>query len=50
MARLLEKELTAELETLVTLNFDDHTLDIAGRVQSFKDLTAGGLELKRLLP
>ena len=43
LARLLEHELTAKLETPVALRFDRYPLDLAGRAQAFQKLVAGGV-------
>ena len=43
LARLLEAELSAKLETAVTLKFDNYPLDLAGRAQAFQKLVAGGV-------
>lgn len=45
LARLLETELTAKLETPVKLTFDAYAIDLAGRAQSFQKLTAGGMDV-----
>ena len=44
MARLVEHELTAKLETPVSLKFDNYPLDLAGRAASFQKLVAGGID------
>ena len=43
LARLLAAELSAKLETAVSLKFDNYPLDLAGRAQAFQKLVAGGL-------
>ena len=42
LARMVEHELTAKLETPVRLKFDSYALDLAGRAQAFQKLVAGG--------
>ena len=49
LAHVLEVELTAKLETAVTLKFDAYALDMAGRASSFKNLVAGGMEIEKAL-
>ena len=49
LARLLEAELTAKLETPVNLKFDHYPLDLAGRAQSFQKLVAGGVAVNEAL-
>ena len=44
LARLLEAELEAKLETRVRLRFDLYNLDLAGRAQAFQKLVAGGVD------
>ena len=43
LARLLEAELTAKLETPIRLTFDLYNVDLAGRAQAFQKLVAGGV-------
>ena len=43
LARLVEHELSAKLETDVRLKFDTYPLDLAGRAQAFQKLVAGGM-------
>ena len=49
MARLLEAELTAKLETPLRLKFDNYPLDLAGRAQAFQKLVAGGVAVNEAL-
>ena len=49
LARLVEHELTAKLETPVSLRFDLHATDLAGRAGAFKGLVGGGMEIERAL-
>ena len=49
LARLVEHELTAKLETPVTLKFDNYPLDLAGRAQAFQKLVAGGMKVNEAL-
>ena len=49
LARLLEHELTAKLETPVRLKFDNYPLDLAGRAQAFQKLVAGGVAVTEAL-
>ena len=49
LARLLEHELTAKLETGVRLKFDNYPLDLAGRAQAFQKLVAGGVAVNDAL-
>ena len=49
LARLLEVELTAKLETPVKLTFDAYSLDIAGRAQAFKAFVGGGMDVNEAL-
>ena len=49
LARMVEHELTAKLETDVRLKFDNYPLDLAGRAQSFQKLVAGGLAVNEAL-
>ena len=49
LARLLEVELTAKLDTPVRLRFDNYPLDLAGRAQAFQKLVAGGVSVNEAL-
>ena len=49
LARLLEHELTAKLETGVRLKFDSYPLDLAGRAEAFQKLVAGGVAVQEAL-
>ena len=49
LARLLEAELSAKLETPVRLNFDLYNVDLAGRAQAFQKLVAGGVAVNEAL-
>lgn len=49
LARLLEHELTARLETEVHLKFDSYPLDLTGRAQAFQKLVAGGVPVNDAL-
>ena len=49
LARLLEYELTAKLESPVRLRFDAYPLDLAGRAQAFQRLVAGGVAVNEAL-
>ena len=49
LARLLEAELSAKLETRVRLNFDLYNVDLAGRAQAFQKLVAGGVAVNDAL-
>ena len=49
LARLVEHELTAKLETPVKLKFDNYPLDLAGRAQAFQKLVAGGVAVNEAL-
>ena len=49
LAGILEHELTAKLEAPVRLAFDNYPLDLAGRVQAFQKLVAGGLGVTEAL-
>ena len=49
LARLVEHELTAKLETDVRLRFDNYPLDLAGRAQAFQKLVAGGVAVNEAL-
>ena len=49
LARLVEHELSAKLETDVRLKFDNYPLDLAGRAQAFQKLVAGGVAVNDAL-
>ena len=49
LARMVEHELTAKLETEVRLKFDSYPLDLAGRAQAFQKLVAGGVAVNEAL-
>ena len=49
LARLLEAELEAKLETQVRLRFDLYNVDLAGRAQAFQKLVAGGVAVTEAL-
>ena len=49
LAKMLASELTAKLETPVSLMFDTYPLDLAGRAQAFKNLVAGGMSVEEAL-
>ena len=49
LARLLEAELEAKLETPVRLRFDLYNVDLAGRAQAFQKLVAGGVGVNEAL-
>ncbi len=49
LARLLQAELTAKLETNVGLRFDLYNVDLAGRAQAFQKLVAGGVGVNEAL-
>ena len=49
LARILEAELSAKLETPVQLRFDNYPLDLAGRAQAFQKLVAGGVAVNEAL-
>ena len=49
LARMLEHELTAKLDTDVKLRFDNYPLDLAGRAQAFQKLVAGGVAVHEAL-
>ena len=49
MARLLETELSAKLETDVRLVFDLYSVDLAGRAQAFQKLVAGGVAVNEAI-
>lgn len=49
LARLLEAELSAKLETDVRLRFDLYNVDLAGRAQAFQKLVAGGVAVTEAL-
>lgn len=49
IARQIETELTAKLETPVALKFDSYPLDLAGRAAAFQKLVAGGVPVNEAL-
>ena len=49
LARILERELSAKLETRVRLSFDLYNVDLAGRAQAFQKLVAGGVAVNEAL-
>ena len=49
LARMVEHELSAKLETPVSLKFDAYPLDLAGRAQAFQKLVAGGVAVNEAL-
>ncbi len=49
LARQLEYELAAKLETPIKLRFDSYPLDLAGRAQAFQKLVAGGVAVNEAL-
>lgn len=49
VAGWIEHELTAKLDTPITLDFDTYPLDIAGRAASFRQLVTGGMEVEQAL-
>ena len=49
LAKMLETELSAKLETPVSLRFDSYPLDLAGRAQAFQKLVAGGVAVNEAL-
>ncbi len=49
LARMLETELSAKLETDVRLVFDNYPLDLAGRAMAFQKLVAGGVAVNEAL-
>ena len=49
LARMVEHELTAKLESEVRLKFDSYPLDLAGRAQAFQKLVAGGVAVNEAL-
>ena len=49
LARMLEHELTAKLETDVRLKFDSYPMDLAGRAMAFQKLVAGGVGVNEAL-
>ena len=46
LAKLLAHELTAQLETPVTLRLDKYPTDLAGRASAFKALVTGGMSIE----
>ena len=49
LARLIEHELTARLETDVRLKFDGYPLDLQSRAATFQKLIAGGVGVNEAL-
>jgi len=49
LARVLERELSDQLETRVRLGFDLYNVDLAGRAQAFQKLVAGGVAINEAL-
>ena len=49
LARQLERELSAKLETEVRLQFDLYNVDLAGRAQAFQKLVSGGVAVNEAL-
>ena len=49
LARLIEHELVAKLETEVHLKFDSYPLDLTGRAAAFQKLVAGGVGVNEAL-
>ena len=49
LARLLEYELSAKLESPVRLRFDNYPMDLAGRAQALQKLVAGGVAVNEAL-
>ena len=49
LARILEHELSARLETPVRLKFDGYPLDLQGRATTFQKLVAGGTSINEAL-
>ena len=49
LARLVEAELSAKLETDVRLRFDLYNVDLAGRAQAFQKLLVGGVGVNEAL-
>ena len=49
LARVLEHELTAKLETDVILRFDKYPMDLLGRANAFSKLVAGGVVVDEAL-
>ena len=47
LARMLETELTAKLETEIGLSFDLYNADLAGRAQAFQKMVAAGMDLAK---
>ena len=45
LAKLLEHELSAKLETPIRLKFDAYPTDLAGRASAFKALVTGGMDV-----
>ena len=49
LAKILETELSAKLETEVRLQFDLYNIDLAGRAQAFQKLIVGGVGVNEAL-
>ena len=49
LARILERELSDQLETDIRLRFDLYNVDLAGRAQAFQKLVAGGVAVNEAL-
>ena len=49
LAKVIEHELSAKLETEVRLRFDNYPLDLAGRAASFQKLVAAGMGINEAL-
>ena len=49
LARQIEHELTAKLDTDVRLRFDLYNVDLAGRAQAFQKLVGGGVAVQEAL-
>ena len=49
LAKLIEHELKAKLETEVRLKFDAYPIDLAGRASAFTKLVAGGVAVNEAL-
>ena len=49
LARILERELSDQLEARVRFRFDNYPLDLAGRASAFKALVGGGVAVNEAL-
>ena len=49
LARILEHELTARLETEIRLKFDPYPLDVQGRAAGFAKMVQGGVSVEQAL-